>query len=124
LRPDRPASRTDCGRVCTNRYNFSQIGTVRAINTNIIVLTRQRRTYTTSGLLSGLAMVSFMMQRRTDEQTALTAEYALYLVDIRGVEFALKYLDTCNVSRSILTRALQSPDSRRHHERRQQPRND
>ncbi len=51
-----------------------------------------------------------MMQRRTDEQTALTAEYALYLVDIRGVEFALDYLDTCNVSRSILTRALQSPD--------------
>jgi hypothetical protein len=97
---------------------------VRAVNTNIIVLTRQRRTYTTSGLLSGLAMVSFMMQRRTDEQTALTAEYALYLVDIRGVEFALKYLDTCNVSRSILTRALQSPESRRHHERRQQPRND
>ena len=29
------------------------------------------------------------MRRRTDEQTALTAEYALYLVDIRGVEFAL-----------------------------------
>jgi hypothetical protein len=69
-------------------------------------------------------MVSFMMQRRTDEQTALTAEYALYLVDIRGVEFALNYLDTCNVSRAILTRALQAPEMRRHHERRQQPRND
>jgi hypothetical protein len=67
--------------------------------------------------------VSFMMQRRTDEQTALTAEYALYLVDIRGVEFALNYLDTCNVSRSILTRALQGPELRRHHERRKQPRN-
>ena len=35
-----------------------------------------------------------MIQRRTDEQTALTAEYALYLVDIRGVQFALDYLDT------------------------------
>lgn len=69
-------------------------------------------------------MVSVMMQRRTDEQTALTAEYALYLVDIRGVEFALTYLDMCNVSRSILQRALQSPNSRRHHERRQRPRND
>jgi hypothetical protein len=68
--------------------------------------------------------MSFMMQRRTDEQTALTAEYALYLVDIRGVEFALTYLDTCNVPRSILTRALQSPEARRHHERRQRPRND
>lgn len=68
--------------------------------------------------------MSFMMQRRTDEQTALTAEYALYLVDIRGVEFALDYLDTCNVSRAILKRALQSPELRRHHERRQQPRND
>jgi hypothetical protein len=65
-----------------------------------------------------------MMQRRTDEQTALTAEYALYLVDIRGVQFALDYLDTCNVSRSILMRALQSPHLRRHHERRQRPRND
>jgi hypothetical protein len=65
-----------------------------------------------------------MMQRRTDEQTALTAEYALYLVDIRGVEFALDYLDTCNVSRSILRRALHSPALRRHHERRQRPRND
>ncbi|QNA90066.1 hypothetical protein G4G28_19050 [Massilia sp. Dwa41.01b] len=64
------------------------------------------------------------MQRRTDEQTALTAEYALYLVDIRGVDFALKYLDTCNVPRSILARALASPALRRHHERRQQPRND
>jgi hypothetical protein len=65
-----------------------------------------------------------MMQRRIDEQTALTAEYALYLVDIRGVQFALDYLDTCNVSRAILTRALQSPHLRRHHERRQRPRND
>jgi hypothetical protein len=65
-----------------------------------------------------------MTQRRTDEQTAVAAEYALYLVDIRGVDFALKYLDTCNVSRSILTRALQSPELRRHHERRKQPRND
>ena len=65
-----------------------------------------------------------MTQRRTDEQTALTAEYALYLVDIRGVDFALKYLDTCNVPRTILTRALQSPELRRHHERRKQARND
>ena len=54
----------------------------------------------------------------------MTAEYALYLVDIRGVDFALEYLDTCNVSRTILTRALQSPDLRRHYERRKQPRND
>jgi hypothetical protein len=65
-----------------------------------------------------------MMRRRTDEHTALAAEYALYLVDIRGVEFALQYLDTCNVPRTILTRALQSPELRRHHERRQRPRND
>lgn len=54
----------------------------------------------------------------------MAAEYALYLVDIRGVDFALQYLDTCNVSRSILTRALQSPELRRHHERRKFPRND
>jgi len=65
-----------------------------------------------------------MMQRRTDEQTALTAEYALYLVDIRGVDFALKYLDSCNVPRAILARALQSPLHRRHHDRRKQTRND
>lgn len=54
----------------------------------------------------------------------MAAEYALYLVDIRGVDFALQYLDTCNVSRAILQRALQSPELRRHHERRKQPRND
>lgn len=65
-----------------------------------------------------------MPQRRIDEQTALAAEYALYLVDIRGVGFAMEYLDTCNVSRSILTRALQSPELRRHHERRKHARND
>jgi hypothetical protein len=64
------------------------------------------------------------MQRRTDEQTALTAEYALYLADIRGVAFALDYLDTCNVPRTILTRALASPEARRHHERRERLRND
>jgi hypothetical protein len=65
-----------------------------------------------------------MMQRRTDEQTALAAEYALYLVDIRGVDFAFKYLDSCNVPRAILARALQSPQHRRHHERRKLPRKD
>ena len=65
-----------------------------------------------------------MIQRRTDEQTALTAEYALHLVDIRGVDFAFKYLDSCNVPRTILARALQSPLHRRHHERRKQLRND
>ena len=54
----------------------------------------------------------------------MAAEYALYLVDIRGVDFALQYLDTCNVPRTILTRALQSPELRRHHERRKQHRND
>jgi hypothetical protein len=64
------------------------------------------------------------MKRRTDEQTALTAEYALYLVDIRGAEFAFNYLDTCNVSRDILARALQSPELRRHHERRKRFRKD
>lgn len=64
------------------------------------------------------------MQRRNDEQTALTAEYALYLADIRGVEFAFEYLDTCNVPRTILARALQSPMHRRHHERRKKMRTD
>ena len=83
-----------------------------------------RGTYATSARLSIQSWLSFMIQRRTDEQTALTAEYALYLVDIRGVEFALTYLDSCNVSRTILTRALQAPELRRHHERRQYPRND
>lgn len=53
-----------------------------------------------------------MIQRRTDEQTALTAEYALYLVDIRGVDFALEYLDICNAP------------LRRRHERRKQMRAD
>jgi len=65
-----------------------------------------------------------MIQRRTDEQTALTAEYALYLVELRGADFAFTYLDSCKVPRAILARALQSPLHRRHHERRKQLRKD
>jgi hypothetical protein len=64
----------------------------------------------------------FMIQRRIDEETPLAAEYALYLVDIRGVDFAFQYLDSCKVPRDILARALQSPLHRRHHERRKQAR--
>jgi hypothetical protein len=63
-----------------------------------------------------------MNQRRTDEDTGMTVEYAWFLADTRGVGFALEYLDNCHVPRALVTRALDRPDLRRTHERRGAPR--
>ena len=65
-----------------------------------------------------------MIQRRTDEHTALATEYALFLAETRGVTAGLVYLDSCNVSQEILLRARQDPAARRTRERRQRQRND
>jgi hypothetical protein len=65
-----------------------------------------------------------MIQRRTDERTALATEYALFLAETRGVNAGLVYLESCNVSREILLRAMQDPAARRVRERRQRQRND
>jgi hypothetical protein len=65
-----------------------------------------------------------MIQRRTDEQTALATEYALFLAETRGVTAGLVYLESCNVSQDILLRAMQDPAARRVRERRQRQRND
>jgi hypothetical protein len=65
-----------------------------------------------------------MIQRRTDEQAALATEYALFLAETRGVTAGLVYLESCNVSREILLRAMQDPATRRSRERRQRQRND
>lgn len=65
-----------------------------------------------------------MTQRRTDERTALATEYALFLAETRGVNAGMVYLESCNVSREILLRAMQGPGSRRGRERRQQQRSD
>jgi len=65
-----------------------------------------------------------MIQRRTDEQAALATEYALFLAETRGVSAGLVYLESCNVSREILLRAMQDPAGRRSRERRQRLRND
>jgi hypothetical protein len=59
-----------------------------------------------------------MNQRRTDEDTGMTIEYAWFLADTRGVGFALRYLDDCHVPRALVTRALDHPELRRTHERR------
>ncbi|MEH6433698.1 hypothetical protein [Massilia sp. DD77] len=64
-----------------------------------------------------------MTQRRTDERTALATEYALFLAETRGLSAGMVYLDSCNVSRDILLRAMQEPGARRSRERRQHRRN-
>jgi hypothetical protein len=63
-----------------------------------------------------------MNQRRVDEQTGMTVEYALFLAETRGLKFALGYLESCEVAPDILLRTVGHPEARRHHERRQAPR--
>ncbi|SFD40108.1 hypothetical protein [Massilia yuzhufengensis] len=65
-----------------------------------------------------------MPQRRRDDDTAVTAEYAFFLAETRGLRFALDYLDNCHIPRDILLRAVDAPEKRRRHERRSYPRND
>jgi hypothetical protein len=64
-----------------------------------------------------------MSQRRVDEETGMTVEYALFLAETRGLKFALGYLESCHVPTDVLLRTVANPQTRRHHERRQQPRN-
>ena len=59
-----------------------------------------------------------MTQRRTDERSALVTEYALFLAETRGVGAGMLYVESCNVSREILLRALRDPGYRRSKERR------
>ena len=65
-----------------------------------------------------------MPQRRRDDETAVTAEYAFFLAETRGLSFALDYLDNCHIPRDILLRAVEAPERRRRIERRRYPRND
>jgi hypothetical protein len=64
-----------------------------------------------------------MSQRRVDEETGMTVEYALFLAETRGLKFALGYLESCHVPTDVLLRTVDNPQARRHHERRRQPRN-
>ena len=65
-----------------------------------------------------------MPQRRRDDDTAVTAEYAFFLAETRGLRFALDYLDNCHIPHHILIRAIEEPAQRRRFERRRTPRND
>lgn len=69
-------------------------------------------------------MQPHMTQRRKDEQGALVTEYALFLAETRGMNAGMLYLESCNLSREILLRALRGPGTRRQRERRQQQRNE
>jgi len=71
-----------------------------------------------------IASSHIMIQRRTDEQSALATEYALFLAETRGVSAGLVYLESCHVSQAILLRAMQDPAARRTSERRKWQRND
>ena len=61
-------------------------------------------------------------ERRTDEDTGLATEYALFLAETRGVNYALQYLDSRSVPRETLLRAIQVSGGRRNDERRRQQR--
>jgi hypothetical protein len=65
-----------------------------------------------------------MAQRRRDDNTAVTAEYAFFLAETRGLRFALDYLDNCHIPQEILLRTIERPERRRRGERRRQFRND
>ena len=65
-----------------------------------------------------------MPQRRRDDETAVTAEYAFFLAETRGLRFALDYLDNCHIPRDILLRAVEARERRRRIEGRRYPRND
>ena len=65
-----------------------------------------------------------MPQRRRDDDTAVTAEYAFFLAETRGLRFALDYLDNCHIPRDVLLRSIDEPGRRRRIERRRYPRND
>ncbi len=65
-----------------------------------------------------------MIQRRQDDETAVTAEYAFFLAETRGLRFALDYLDNCHIPRDILLRSVAEPERRRRNERRRYPRSD
>lgn len=65
-----------------------------------------------------------MPQRRRDDDTAVTAEYAFFLAETRGLRFALDYLDNCHIPRDVLLRSVGEPEQRRRTERRRYPRND
>jgi len=52
----------------------------------------------------------------------MTVEYALFLAETRGLNFALGYLESCHVPSEILIRTVECPEARRQRDRRQQPR--
>lgn len=64
-----------------------------------------------------------MPERRTDDETALVTEYALFLSQTRGMAAGLAYFDSCKVAKGILLRASHSETSRRRYERRRENRN-
>ena len=69
------------------------------------------------------SQVEPMSQRRIDDETGMTVEYALFLAETRGLKFALGYLASCDVPPDILMRSVKHPEAKRQRERRQQPRN-
>ena len=77
-----------------------------------------------AGAFAAIVGSHIMIQRRSDERSALATEYALFLAETRGVSAGLVYLESCNVSQEILLRAMQGPAARRCRERRQRQRND
>jgi hypothetical protein len=63
-----------------------------------------------------------MSERRSDEETSLAVEYALFLSETRGLNSGLTYLAQSGIKEDILRRAVEVADARRRHNRRSEGR--
>ena len=63
-----------------------------------------------------------MPDRRTNEDTTIAVEYALFLADTRGLKPGLAHLAESGMKEEILLRALQVASARRQSDRRRAPR--
>jgi hypothetical protein len=64
-----------------------------------------------------------MPDRRTNEDTTIAVEYALFLAETRGLKPGLTHLAQFGVKEEILVRAFQVASARRRYDRRRVQRN-
>jgi len=64
-----------------------------------------------------------MPDRRTNQDTTIAVEYALFLAETRGLKPGLTHLAQSGVKEDVLLRALQVASARRSDDRRREPRN-
>ena len=65
-----------------------------------------------------------MVERRTDELTAVNIEYAIFLAETRGLVAGLKFSQSMKLPSAVLDRILASREVRKDGERRRKQRPD